>query len=423
MARTARRLDSLALASFVALGLPDGMLGTAWPSMRRDLGAPVGELGLILLASTVGAIAVAVVVGRLMRRFGVAAVLVAGGVSAAGGAGGFAAAPGVGTIFGLAVLFGVASGLWDGGLNTAVALARRNRLLNLLHGAYGVGTTVGPLLVTTAVILWSWRGAYLVLLAVDLGIAGTWLVVHHRGAPAVVAAPAPGEHLTGPGPAGRPERMRSAVLAGVAVFFLYTGLEVSAGQWETTFGRDHLHLSTTAAGLATFGYWAALTVVRMALGILPRGISDQKVIRYGTVVAVGAAGVVWWAPATAVVIAAFALLGASLAGIFPSLVALTPARLGEEAASRVIAWQVGAAAVGGAGLSALVGLIISVWGLTALGPALVVMAVALVGGRLANDRLAPTDPGLRRGAGAPAGTADPGPAPGFRRRLGRRATG
>jgi hypothetical protein len=63
-----RKFDLLSPGTFVVLGLPDGMLGTAWPAMRRSFGAPVGDLGLILLISTIGAVAVAAVVGRLIHR-------------------------------------------------------------------------------------------------------------------------------------------------------------------------------------------------------------------------------------------------------------------------------------------------------------------------------------------------------------------
>jgi len=67
----------------------------------------------------------------------------------------------------VAVLLGASAGLMDAGLNTAVALTGRRRLLNLLHGAYGVGTAIGPLVVTAAILTGSWRPAYLVQLTLD----------------------------------------------------------------------------------------------------------------------------------------------------------------------------------------------------------------------------------------------------------------
>src|ERR1035438_5319948 len=87
MAKPSRGGEVLSLGSFVVLGLPDGMLGTAWPSLRGTFGAPVGELGLILLLATAGSVLVTAFVGRLILRLGVPALLAAAGLTAgAGGA-------------------------------------------------------------------------------------------------------------------------------------------------------------------------------------------------------------------------------------------------------------------------------------------------------------------------------------------------
>ena len=137
--------DVLSLGSFVLLGLPDGMLGTAWPSMRATFGAPVGALGLILLVATAGSVLVTAFVGPLIRRLGVPTLLAVAGLLAALGYTGYAVAPGLWLVLGVSVLLGASAGMMDGGLNTAVALTGRQRLLNLLHGAYGVGTAIGPL--------------------------------------------------------------------------------------------------------------------------------------------------------------------------------------------------------------------------------------------------------------------------------------
>ena len=100
----------------------------------------------------------------------------------------------------------------------------------------------------------------------------------------------------------------------MSVFFLYTGLEVGAGQWEASFCRGHLNLSTGVTGLATFGYWGALTAVRIALALVPRPVPPRTVMRSGTALAVIAAAVIWWQPGPAVTVIAFAVLGGALAG-------------------------------------------------------------------------------------------------------------
>ena len=411
--RAGRGLDVLSLGSFVVLGLPDGMLGTAWPSMRQSFGAPIADLGLVLLVITIGSVAVSVVVGALIRRFGVPALLAASGACAALGGTGFALAPGMGLVFAVAVLLGAAAGMMDGGLNTAVGLSGRPRLLNLLHAAYGVGTTVGPLLVTVAIVISSWRPAYAALVVLDLVIAASWLAQRRAeraraGAPPPAAArqapgppapggpapdaPAPGGPTAGtghPGDAWSRRRSTFVIAVGMAIFFLYTGVEVAAGQWEASFCRGNLGLSAAAAGIATFGFWGALTGARIMWALLPRPVRPSRIVGWGSAVAVLATAVIWWQPGVPVTLASFVLLGAALAGVFPALIAMTPGRIGRGRAQHVIAWQVGAAAAGGSGLSALIGLLIGLAGLPVLGPSLTVLAILLAGGTVALERVAP----------------------------------
>jgi fucose permease len=384
-----RRFDVLALGNFVVLGLPDGMLGTAWPSMRATFGAPVGDLGLILLLATTGSVLVTVFVGSLIQRLGVPALLAVAGSCAAVGFAGFALAPGFALVLGLAVLAGASAGMIDGGLNTAIAQSGRPRLLNLLHGCYGIGTAIGPLAVTAAILTGSWRPAYLALVVLDLVLVCSWLRLRRRESPAPASAREAQPAAPQPASPWSRRRYGSVVAVGMGVFFLYTGLEVGAGQWEASFCRGHLDLSAAATGLATFGYWGALTAVRICLALVPRPVPPRAVVRSGCALAVVAAAAIWWQPGPALTVLAFAVLGGALAGVFPALVTLTPIRLGERRAQHVIAWQVGAAAAGGAGISALIGLFIGTTSLAALGPSLTTLAILVVLAELLLTKLAP----------------------------------
>jgi fucose permease len=398
-----RKFDLMSLGTFAVLGLPDGMLGTAWPAMRHSFGAPVGDLGLILLINTIGSVAVAAIVGRLIRRLGAAAVLAVAGSCAALAAIGYAAAPGLWLILSVGPLIGAAAGMMDGGLNTVVAMTGRPRLLNLLHGFYGVGTAIGPLVVTVAILAGSWRPAYLFLAALDIVAASCWAIYRHS-VPTPLPTPLPTPASTAvprPDLGGQADetdqatqvwsrrRVVAVLTLGLVVFFVYTGLEVSAGQWETSYVRGHLGLSASAAGLASFGYWGALTAVRIGLALPAKAPSAHTVIWWGLPLSIVACAVIWWQPGPIVVVLAFALLGASLAGVFPALIAVTPQRIGAERAQHAIAWQVGAAAAGGSGISALIGLLIDKTSLAVLGPAIVVLALILFFANWALTALAP----------------------------------
>ena len=394
-ARTDRRFDLLSLGTFVIVGLPDGMLGTAWPAMRQSFGVPVGDLGLILLVNTIGSVVVAAFVGLLIQRLGVSVLLAVAAACAALGGVGYAAAPGLWLVLTIGPLLGAAAGMMDGGLNTAIALTGRPRLLNLLHGFYGIGTALGPLVVTAAILAGSWRPAYLFLVALDLVAAALW-TLHHRRTPSpdALRPPAGDEEAaqrpdaTDPAATWSRRRIVTVLTLGLIVFFVYTGLEVSAGQWETSYLRGHLGLSASGAGLAAFGYWGALTAVRIGLALPRRPVPLRLVIGGGLAASVGATALICWQPDTGVVVTGFVILGAALAGIFPALIATTPQRIGEHGPGTRSPGRSAPPPPADRPLR-LIGLLIDRTSLAILGPAILTLALLLVLAYAALARLAP----------------------------------
>ncbi|MDQ1541021.1 MAG: hypothetical protein QOH29_1747 [Actinomycetota bacterium] len=375
-----RALAAWGLGGFVVLGLPDGMLGTAWPSMRHTFHQPLSSLGQILVCALVGNLSTSVKTGALIRRFGVGKLLVFAGLIAAAGAALIAFAPLWFMVLIGSVLLGAAAGLLDTGLNTVVALSGRLRLLNLLHGAYGVGSALGPLVITVAILWTSFRPAYVLLIGLELLLAYGWWRTGSHWLPKEPDPSSPADAVDAPPSAVEPERphMKLLIGLGVMVFFFYTGLEVTGGVWAASFFRGPLGLSAAAAGPAVFVYWGSLTLARFAIAIPKQLPNPGTLVRIGCAGGLVASALIWWSPSVPVVIIAFAVMGATLAPVFPSLVTLTPVRIGNERAHHAIGWQIAAANVGAAGISGLVGIILSHAGLRALGPALLVIAVALV---------------------------------------------
>jgi fucose permease len=155
-------------------------------------------------------------------------------------------------------------------------------------------------------------------------LAGLWLRQRRRDrarADVVPAQPAPDDPH--PAAAWSRRRYRGVVVVGMSVFFVYTGLEVGAGQWAASFCRGELHLSPGVTGLVVFGYWGALTAVRIGLAFLPRPIQPQAVVRWGSLISVLAAAAIWWRPDVAVAVIGFVVLGGALAGVFPTMVVQT----------------------------------------------------------------------------------------------------
>jgi MFS family permease len=137
-------------------------------------------------------------------------------------------------------------------------------------------------------------------------------------------------------------------------------------------------VSPGLAGPVVFAYPAALTLGRFATAIPKRSLNASLAVWIGCAGGLLGAGLIWWAPSVAVVVVALALMGLGFAPVFPSLVTLTPVRLGARRAHHVIGWQIAAANVGGAGLSACVGIELQHQGLARLGPSLFVIVALAV---------------------------------------------
>lgn len=378
-------LAAAPLFAFVVLGLPDGMLGVAWPALRHGFGQPLASLGELLIASLAGYLSVTMLSGWALRRFGISAVLLGSAAAGCAGAGLFGVTRWWSVLVAAAVILGAAGGGLDAAINTVIALAGRERLMNLLHAAYGVGAALGPLVVTAAVGAASWRAAYGVLFALELILAGVWIAVRAaftRTFSALPQAPPPAGGLRGR-PSGRPawpaggRRLGGLILLGLAVFFCYSGLEVTVASWSASVLRGPGGLSAAAAGVAVFGYWASLTAGRMGAAWLGSRLTPVNAARSGLAGAIAGSAVVWANITPAVTVTGLVMIGLGLGPIFPALVNLTPGRVGAGTAVSVIGWQVAAAGAGGTSLSALTGVVLQLAGLRSFGPALVVLAVLL----------------------------------------------
>lgn len=383
------RFTAGSLYAFIVLGLPAGMLGVAWPAIRQDFRQPLASLGELLLASLLGYLTVSSGTGWALRRYGTAALLIASAAAAAIGTGVFVATRSWTVLVLASVLVGAAGGGLDAGLNTAVALTGRTRLMNLIHAAFGVGAALGPLLVTAALaVTTSWRGGYVVLLVLDLCLVGVWLALRSAfaalpgrpGAQANPDPPASTSPVSTPPASTLPASSRPILLLSLTLFFCYAGIEIAVGSWSASFLRGGpAALSPALAGFAVFGYWAGLTAGRVGAAALGSRLSPRNAVRAGTVGTIAGAAAIWADIGPAATVAALIIIGVSLGPIFPALVSLTPDRVGPAAAVNVVGWQLAASGAGGTGLSALTGVVLQQAGLATFGPTLTLLAAAMFG--------------------------------------------
>lgn len=355
-------------AAFVMLGLPEGVLGTAWPSIRSSFDRPESALATLLIAYTGGYFVSTLGSGRLSERISTSQTTRVGVLLTAVGLLAHAVSPvwAVSVIASLAL--GSGAGFVDASINAEVALRYDQRTMNLLHGAFGVGATFGPLLVTTLALLdASWRFAYLLLMAIEvvilIGLAPSAAAPASQDADdmAVFAAPA--------------RRPNLALASTLLWFAVYVGTEVSVGQWSYSILTEQRGVGTSAAGLAVAAYWGGLTVGRLALGVLGNRLSPLVLLRVSVVVAV--VGAAWFWQEWAGSLVALPILGLAFAGMFPAVVLLGSSWLGAERLERAVGYQLSASSGGAIVAAAALGLLADRQGLAVLGGALMVLAAAL----------------------------------------------
>lgn len=347
------------------------MLGVAWPSIRADVGRPVAALGVLLVAQTTGYLLAAAANGALVARLGTGRLLVASAGVALLGFAAFTASGSWPALVLASAAIGAAAGMVDAGVNAHVAVHHGRRAMGLLHASFGIGATLGPLLVTGLIGSGvSWRSAYGLIAVVQAVLLGAFVVTRR----AWRAAPVEADEDAGGRPA--PSRPGATAVLTLGSFFVYTGLEIATGQWAFSLLTEERGVGTTAAGLWVAAYWGGLTGGRLALAAAAHRVAPSTLL--GTSAAGAVVGTaVLWLDLSGTGAIGLPLIGVSLAAVFPTLVSLTPDRLGAARAAHAIGYQLAAAGVGAAALPGAVALVISTGGLGALGPSLAAMAVAL----------------------------------------------
>jgi fucose permease len=362
----------LSYLGFVSLGLPDSILGAAWPLIRVDLGRPLDAAGPLVLLATCGTVVSSALSGRLLARASTAAVLVASTSFAALALLGFALAPSWWFMLAAALLAGLGGGAIDAALNGFVARHYDVRHMNWLHGCWGIGATLGPVILTvTLSAQGSWRAAYGILAAVEALMVIAFVITASRW-PGPAPIPAEGDKGRG---------LTMAMLARVIFFYVYGGIEAGAGLWAASFLIESKGVSPTAASAAVGGYWAGLMVGRFVLGALTARIGHQRLVRFsvrGALVALVLLMLPGAAPSVAVV--ALLMLGFALAAIYPSVMHETPQRFGDVVARRLVGYQIAGGGLGIATIPWLLGwiarqssLMVIPTALTGLGLLLVVL--------------------------------------------------
>jgi fucose permease len=369
-------LIGLAYLSFVSLGLPDGLLGVAWPSIRASFKLPLDALGTLLVMFMTGYLLSSFSSGRIIARLNVGSLLALSCLATAVSLLGYALTAWWWMMVALGGLAGLGAGAIDAGLNTYVATHHSARMVNWLHACYGLGAASGPVIMASVLNAhhpWQWGygivGLGQLLLAGCFGLTRQWWPRASATPDIPTATPVPSR--------GRTLRL-PVVWLSIAVFFSYTGLEAAAGTWAYSLFTEARALSAMTAGMWVSIYWGALTVGRFLSGLVVSFVPVRLLLRLCIISLALGAALVWLAPTSLLSFLGLALMGLASAPIFPSLIATTPERLGEAHTANGVGFQIAAAILGQSLVPGLIGVLGHHLSLEVVGPALLTTSLVLL---------------------------------------------
>jgi fucose permease len=374
MSARPRLLLALAFVAFISLGLPDGLLGVAWPSMRRSFGLPLDALGSLFISTTGGYVTSSFMSGALLRRMRLGTLLALSCAATALAMIVYSVAGHWAVIVAFGVLAGLGAGAIDSALNTFAAHSYSARTVNLLHAFYGFGTTIGPALMTAVLLANAgWERGYLVVGIAQLVLAAGFVASRRLW---------PAESGHGDVHGARASIMETlrlpATVLSAVVFILYCGLEAASGAWQFTLLHEGHGVDTASAGVAVSAFWASLMAARIVFGLVQvAGPVARWLAACMSVCLLAAVGLSFVSYSVAG-IATSAVIGFACGPIFPWLIAATPQRLGARHGANAIGVQIASAAIGLTLAPTLIGVLGDHEGVTAIPWGLAVLAALLL---------------------------------------------
>ncbi|MBR3715538.1 MAG: MFS transporter [Clostridia bacterium] len=340
-------LLTLIYICFISLGLPDSLLGSAWPVLHAEIGVPISFAGIISATIFIGTILSSLFSDRLLHRFGAGKVTAVSVVMTALGLLGFS----ISSKFWMLILWAIPYGLGAGGvdaiLNNYVALHYKPQHMSWLHCMWGVGASISPYIMSFALVsLESWNYGYLIVSIIQAVLS------------VIIFISIPLWRKGGSDDLQVDEEIKTAPLSfkeifstGGAVpcflmFFCYCALELTASLWASTYlVQKWAFTPEDAAGYASM-FYIGITLGRFINGFLAMKLSDRFLIRMGTlIVAVGIAFL--FLPFHALfALIGFIVTGLGCAPIYPCIIHMTPDVFGKDKSQAMIGVQMAFAYVG-----------------------------------------------------------------------------
>lgn len=341
--------------AFISLGLPDSLLGSAWPTIYTQFGVPVSYMGVISVIISAGTVISSLNSERLTRALGAGRVTAVSVAMTAAALGGFSVSGSFWQLCLWAVPYGLGAGSVDAALNNYVALHYASRHMSWLHCMWGVGTMLSPLFMSYALSSGKgWNMGYRYIAYIQVVITAVLFL-----SLPLWQKRASGQNGEAPAPAlSTREVLRADGAKEVLIcFFCYCALENTAGIWASSYLTLAKGVEPeTAAAFASL-FYLGITAGRGACGFITMKLADDQMVRLGQgLLAAGVAAMLLPAPEI-FSLTGFVLMGLGCAPIYPSLIHATPAHFGADRSQAMIGLQMACANAGILTMPALFGII------------------------------------------------------------------
>lgn len=364
--------------AFISLGLPDSLLGSAWPVMHEGLGVPVSYAGAVTMIIAGGTIISSLSSDRLTRKFGTGLVTAVSVLMTALALFGFSVSGEFWMLCLWAIPYGLGAGAVDAALNNYVALHYASRHMSWLHCFWGVGASISPYIMSFALAGghgWSSGYRYVSIIQIVLSVClfaslPLWKQSHTQKTEEKVEAKALsfGQMLKIPG-----------VVSVLILFFGYCALEQTTGLWVSSYLVDYRDVSAETAAQFASLFFLGVTFGRFLCGFVADRLGDRTLIRVGILTAaVGVVLVLLPVQADLSALAGLIIIGFGCAPIYPSIIHATPFNFGKENSQAIIGIQMASAYVGATFMPPLFGVVASYVGICLYPLYLMVFAVLML---------------------------------------------
>ncbi len=374
--------------AFISLGLPDALLGSAWPTMYPLLEVPVSYAGIISMIIAVGTVVSSLMSDRMTLKLGTGKVMVLSVAMTAAALFGFSVSGSFWMLCLWAIPYGLGAGSVDAALNNYVALHYESKHMSWLHCMWGIGASVGPYIMGYVLTGGgSWNGGYRLISILQVVLTAILLL----SLPMWKRSSGDSEENDTPRkPMSLPQILSiPGARAVMLCFFCYCSLEQTAGLWAASYLNLYKGIpAETAASLGSM-FFLGITIGRAFSGFITMKLNDTQMVRLGLAI-IGVGILAMLIPgSTYISIAGLILIGLGCAPVYPSLIHSTPERFGAERSQAIIGIQMASAYIGTCLMPPFFGLLAGITTVALLpGYLLLILALMTVMFRLLNKRTA-----------------------------------